>query len=410
MVYRFFTLFLAACTLYASQKGRSIDDLIATAIKNHPSIQMSRQIIAGANAQAEGAQWGYFPTPSVDFSQSAQRRGTTLRLDQPLWTGGKLDAAVDIATSKKNEALYTLDETGYLLVDNLLSTTQSYLMAQGNAIAIEEGKDQLTALNEMLERRIEAGVSAVADQELIKSRLAQIHVDLSSALIRRDMAHAQLELIIGSRVDTTILFQSDAFFHEEGATRQFIEEMIATHPSLKKLAAVIKTAEAERDRSKAALWPNVSLRAEHQNGLVYSDQATTSNLIYIAVQASPGAGLSALSSIQVSESNILRAQFEKMTKERELSDAVLRDYNDYRNAIDRVEGMNKSINASQKVFDSFTRLFVAGKRQWLDLVNTSRELTQNKIALSDLRATRVVSGYQLALKRGKMNLTVGSDQ
>ena len=39
------------------------------------------------------------------------------------------------------------------------------------------------------------------------------------------------------------------------------------------------------------------------------------------------------------------------------------------------------------------RLFITGKRQWLDLVNASREVTQSQISLATLRAVFVTSAY-----------------
>jgi adhesin transport system outer membrane protein len=66
-----------------------VETLMNASFKTYPSIQVSRYVIQGANAQVEGAKWNYFPTPSVDVSQASGRRNTTARLDQPLWTGGK---------------------------------------------------------------------------------------------------------------------------------------------------------------------------------------------------------------------------------------------------------------------------------------------------------------------------------
>jgi adhesin transport system outer membrane protein len=72
--------------------------------------------------------------------------------------------------------------------------------------------------------------------------------------------------------------------------------------------------------------------------------------------------------------------------------------------------MSETIHSAQAVFDSYTRLFIAGKRQWLDLVNSSRELTQYKTSLADLESSLQASAYQLALKRGQIPLSTGAIQ
>jgi adhesin transport system outer membrane protein len=127
--------------------------------------------------------------------------------------------------------------------------------------------------------------------------------------------------------------------------------------------------------------------------------------MYISAQMSPGAGFSSLSNIQSAEAKILQAQFDQQSKERELTDAGVRDYSSYKTAQERINSMDETIRSAQAVFDSYTRLFIAGKRQWLDLVNSSRELTLNKVSLADLKATYAVSAYQLALKRGQIPLS-----
>jgi adhesin transport system outer membrane protein len=385
----------------------SVETLMNGSFKTYPSIQSSRYIIQGADASLDGAKWNYFPTLSVDVAQRAGRTGTTIRLDQPLWTGGKLDAAFDIAQSRKNEAEFALDETAYTLIDTLLRVLQNYVQADGSIHANEEGKKQLELFEQMLSRRIEAGVSSVADAELLKSRLSQLTADLVVAKSKQKTVQSQLELLIGSRLECGIDFGNQNVLKQNSQIDEMMVQMMATHPTLKKLSEQIKTAEAEKSKAKAMVWPNVSLRAEHIRGSIYTDQSATDNLMYVAVSMSPGAGLSVLSNIQSAEAKVLQAQSDKLTKERELSDALMRDYDEYHASIDRIEGMAKTIIASQNVLDSYTRLFIAGKRQWLDLVNSSRELTQNKLILAELRATLVASAYRLALKNGNIKLESG---
>lgn len=128
-----------------------------------------------------------------------------------------------------------------------------------------------------------------------------------------------------------------------------------------------------------------------------------SPFVYLSVQASPGAGLSALSAVEGSQAKILQVEQEKLVAKQSIINKVMFAYNDYNSASKRVESQSKSVGSSQKVFASYTRLFLAGKRQWLDLVNSSREVTQNEIAFSDAKVTMLISAYQLSLYRGEIN-------
>lgn len=401
-MFRYVVFIAIAATVYAD--AHTIGSLIRSTLANHPSIASSQQMIQGAEAGVEGAKWGYFPTPSVDFSQSSGRNSATLRLDQPLWTGGKLDAALDAANARKNESEKILDETSYLLIENLIRYYRSYLQSSETLKALSEGKAQLIELKEMLERRIDSGVSSRSDAELIRSRIAQIDTEITTAQTNRELARYQIEILSGTTLTQPIEAQNPVKELENITAELPLKTMLETHPSLKRADAQIQIAEAERNRAKAVIWPNLSLRAEHQNGSVYIDNATTNNVVYVALNASPGAGLSAMSNIQSAESAVLQKRFEKQTKEKELTDALIRDYNDYQSAKGRLEGIEHTIDASEKVLESYKRLFIAGKRQWLDLVNSSRELTQNKLSMAELKATMNTTTYLIALKSGKINL------
>lgn len=413
MFHKYLIPIVCSSILYAVEPISStcsvhVEELISKTLSSHPSIKMSRQIIKGADAQVDGAKWNYFPTPSVDYSQASGRRnGVTARLDQPLWTGGKLDSTMDITLSQKNASEFALDESGYTLMSNLLNLLQSYSQLEGSVEALVEGKKQLEVFEQMLNRRIDAGVSSFSDHELIKSRLSQINSDLSVARTRLRTVHSQIELLIGEPIGCVIEFSDEKVLSQNIPIERMIEEMMGSHPSLKKLSAQIKTAEAEKAKAKAALWPTVSLRAEHQSGSVYSDQSTTNNLVYVTLQATPGAGLSALSNIESAEAKVLQTQFEKLAKEREITDALMKDYNEYRAATDRIDGLEKTVRSTQSVLESYTRLFIAGKRQWLDLVNTSREVTQNRQSLAELKGALAVMAYRLSLYRGEIKPEFG---
>lgn len=380
----------------------SIEYLINSTLNTHPALKASQQIIKSAEAGVEGARWGYYPTPSVEISQSPSRRGAAFRLDQPLWTGGKIDASVDIATLTQRESFYGFNESSYLLIESLLQSIQSYHQATLSIRALEEGKGQLKELQAMLERRIEAGVSSQADRELLSSRLSQIEGDIASSNTKALMARHQIELISGVSINGTIDINTSIVQTQPLTYPELAEAVSVTHPSLKKLAVRTQMAHAELDKAKAVLWPSLMLRAEHTNGSIYTDGGKTDNLIYLHAQMSTGAGLSALSSIQSAESKILQSRYEQQSKTKELVDNALREYNNVQTYKDRVVSITQTIAAAQKVFDSYTRLFIAGKRQWLDLVNSSRELTQYKTSLAEMEASYVISAYQLALQQGTL--------
>ena len=143
---------------------------------------------------------------------------------------------------------------------------------------------------------------------------------------------------------------------------------------------------------------------------MYDDNYNKENdqdIAYLAFTATTNAGLSSFSEIAAAKIKINEIEYRKKTIEKELIDILLSDYNNYEIAKSRIKVINRSVDSAQNVLDSYTRLFLAGKKQWLDLVNASREVMQYKIELSKLYVSKNILSYKLALKNGQIDLLTG---
>ena len=380
-------------------------------ISNHPSIKMAQEMVKASQKRVDSAFWEFFPTPSVDVSaKNGDRYTTVARLDQPIWTGGKLTSQYDMARSKEKENLYLLQENSYKLIENFLSILENYIQAKNNIFQLQIGLDKHYELLKMLERRMDAGVSSSSDESLLQSRIEQINSDMASAKNRYKVAVMQLELMLERKLNCDVELANINLLHSKHIENS-IDRMLNSHPSLQKANLEIQTAKYELDNTKSSIMPNVSLRAEHIRGDLYNENydkdSSNQSVVYVTFTASTNAGLSAISDIQAAKIRVNELKFKKETVKKELIDSVLNDYNNYENTKTRIGIVKNSINASQNVLNSYTRLFIAGKRQWLNLVDASRELMQYNIQLSGLEATKAILMYRLALKNGQIDLISG---
>lgn len=386
------------------------NELISTLVTNHPSIKMSQEVIKGAKERVDSAYWGFFPTPSVDVSaKDSDRNVAVARLDQPVWTGGKLTSKYDMANSKEQENVFELEETSYKLIDNFLSVLESYAQSKANIIELEIGLKNLNEFDAMLDRRMDAGVSSNSDKDLLKARIEQINSDMIVAKNKYKVAILQLELMLDIKIGCEINLNTISILHGSNI-EDSINRLLAFHPSLKKSNAQIETTKYELDHTKASVMPNLSIRAEHREGDLYSDNYDKSNdqdLVYMTFTATTNAGLSIMSDIAAAKVKINEIEYKKKAIEKELIDSLLNDYNNYEIAKTRIKILESSIVSAQNVLDSYERLFIAGKRQWLDLVNASREVMQYKIELSKLLVSKNILAYKLALKNGQIDLLNG---
>ena len=124
---------LLHCDEVQNKTNYNIDELINFTINSHPSIKASKQALIASKAGVKSAMWNYFPTPKISAQQTKDNvNGITLSLEQPLWTGGKLSSAMDMAKANRTDSEAALEENAYNLVESLLNALRTHKTAQGN--------------------------------------------------------------------------------------------------------------------------------------------------------------------------------------------------------------------------------------------------------------------------------------
>ena len=396
-----FALLFLASWLYGDM---NFEDLISKAVNHHPSIQMSQEAFKMSDEELNSAKWQYFPTPSVDYSNSSKNDQVVAKLEQPLWTGGKLDSQYDIALSSKAEAGYTLEESKYRLVERILNLLQAYSQGKSAEISLKEGYDRLSEFTVMIDKRIEAGISSQSDEVLLNSRLIQIKSDLINAKSKKTLALKQLSLLVGENIES-INFNLDKFNFDNTQSSVLIDDMVKFHPTLKKMDEQLKGSIHQVSKEESALYPTLSLIAEHKQGDVYTENNNASdNAVYLSLKATTGAGLSLFSNVEKAKLNTKRLKSEKDSKQQELTDSFIIDYNNMMLAKEKLANQKLNQQFSGEVFEANKKLFIAGKKQWLDLVNSSKELMDISVSYRDTKELYNILKYKIALQTGRINL------
>ncbi len=110
---KFRTIFLTALTFMAvsaqAQPVWNFGQLMQATLANHPLVLGKRSAQAAAQAEREGAQWQRYP--SLSLEASTQSSGASLlRVEQPIWSGGRISAGIEAAGSRLDAAGAALAE------------------------------------------------------------------------------------------------------------------------------------------------------------------------------------------------------------------------------------------------------------------------------------------------------------
>lgn len=396
-------LFISALYCLANDSCVKKSDELINLINNHPNIKMSEEKIKGSNERIDSAYAGYLPTLSIEGSlRDNDRKSESIRLEQPIWTGGKISSKYELEKNLKESNIYQLKETYYNLTEEIINLISEYKKSEIAELELKEGLTNLNKFKEILERRITAGISPESDMELLKSRIEQINSSIVLEKTKNQISKNQIENLLDEKICQIEINNKNI---ENNLLEKDIEEMLSFHPSLKKIEEEKKATINEMEGIKAKLLPDVSFIGEHRQGNLYSEndnKTDNQNLVYLNIKAK--FGVNTVSDISEKRIKITELEYKRKGIEKDLIKDLYKDYDNNTMIKERIEVIERSIVSAQKVLESYERLFLAGKRSWLDVANSLKEVMNYKIELSDLKIEQKIISYNLNLKKGNINI------
>jgi adhesin transport system outer membrane protein len=397
----------AQTTAPAPVPSPTLASLVRDALDSHPATQSQRALVASAAAGVESARWQFYPTPSVsvenattsgaDPSYQGDNRVATLRLQQPLYSGGRLTAGADKAQASLDQSQAALEESRLQLSLRVVQAYGEWLSAHLKVQASQKNEDSHNRLLRQVQRRIDEGVSAESDRVLALGRLDAVRAEVTAAQVQGDMALARLGQLLGRPIAGAALTRTVATPRPVSAqTAALLEQALGQSAALQKAQSQVRVQEATVVERRADLLPEIYLRAERQYGNFNFANGAPVNRLFVGVSSRLGAGLSGLSNVAAARSQLEAALAEVQVQTRNLNEQVLADHAQFTATERRLASVQASLRSAQSVSESFDRQFLAGRKTWLDVMNAARELAQTEAQIADLLSTQVVVSWRLS--------------
>lgn len=393
--------------------------LLVKTLNSHPNIQVEQSRLDVASTQLELANEQFYPTFSVNFENVAKSRDVdnsfgnqqavaTFRLQQPLYTFGRLTASKDKFMAGVDSQAHTIEEVKLQLAQSLLQAWGDWYVATLRQQAIAESLETHKALKDSVSRRAKLGASSPSEVQLSVARLAQFEAQAINAQLQERAARVSLAQLVGETLSPNA--QPKQFLsYVLGDDAQMVEQAIARHPVLARLAAEIRRSEAERQEEIRGMGPEIYLRAEHQRG-DFSTDIAFQNRVFIGFQSDFGAGNSALVEVKLVEQQIKTLRAEITAAKRDINERVMLEITQLNLLDQRQQALEMSLSANQDIAAAFNRQYLAGRRSWVEVMNTARELSQAKLELADLKAAKVLSYWRLSFLVNGIDGTLAASQ
>lgn len=392
---------------FEEARALTIEEVIKAAVAVHPSVQSQQAQAAAAQADVATARQQFLPTPSISVEQVSSastdssygnRANVQLyRLQQPLWTGGRLTAALDKAQSNAQAAAEGVSDTRQQMALRAIQAWSEWLSAQLRIKAQGQSIEAHRRLLGVVERRVNEGAMAPAELSLTQSRLDQAQALGQTYQAQEKVARLKLVQLLGRPLmpgEQPELVRAPAVC----AAHELQTLAVQTSGALARARAQRDALDHEFHERRGELMPEVYVRLERQHGpAAFGASTATNNRIFVGLSSRLGAGLSNLTVLQSLEKRreALQAEHEALT--RNLLEAVQSDHEQWLSVTARLPLLQQAFERTQQTTQAWDRQFLAGRRSWVEVMNAAREETQAEIDWGDARSSQLNLQWRLSL-------------
>ncbi len=393
-----------------------LDLLMARAAQHYPSVLAAKAESRAAQEGIDAAKWQRYPTLSwqTEGNDDTGKPTSSLRLQQPLWTAGKITAQIDQATYNSAAAQAHTQDVQAQIALRVLEAWQNSLSAGGKIRVFDQTLALLSRFEGLMQRRVAAQVSPAIDLEQVQARLLQSRADVKSLQAAQRIAAARLQQLMGAPVaevagtavpsdldQLDVLSSAAAQQHTQALvpTPQDQKAAAAQNPSVRQAEQEARAARAQLDVVKAEAWPQLYARWQKSYGSDNPDPAH----VFVGLQYTLGSGLSSRTQAKAAAYRAESLDMARESAQSQVIESLQTDWEDISNARERSPLLQASIQTAQAVLDSYERQFVAGRRGWLDVLNAARELHQAQLSAVENRVGLLGASVRWHVRMGLMS-------
>ena len=373
----------------------TLKQLLEIGADRHPSVLQARNQAQAAGFDVESAQWGRFPTVSTQLRSDTNLSQSLAKVEQPLWTGGKLSSRIGLSEANLRAAEAGIREAEFNALTQVATAFFEALRLERRLQSATLNVSEHERLVGLIQRRTEAQISPPADTTLAQARLQQAiseRIQIKKQLDASLTTLAQWTVPLNATQNGSLKAPADIVF-KRPAPGELLERAIAHSGQRKRLQSQIDSAEAQINVSKAQVWPTVVAGFQHTWGGVVP-AGYDRNKGYLGLEFQSGAGLSARTGVQAAVSRKEATQQELETLERNLTSQVNAALSELEALEAQLEPSKSLLAGTTEVVESYLRQYQVGRKNWLDVLNAQREKTQALYSDADTRF-----GYQLSKVR-----------
>lgn len=394
-----------------AQSSLSLNYLLDSASATYPLLLASRLEARASSEDVSATERIRWPTISatVETYTGSVRSypSRAVQVDQTIWDAGRNTARISESRAAADISLLKVYLQQQDLFIQIVNAWQNMLGSKERVRVAEQTVERLKGYQAQMRRRVEAEASPRIDLELADARLLQTDVELTSAKTNLQVAVTRLEQLSGEELLINKI-NSAVYKLTLSATQPFFKRLADTdwllvaseHPVAARARIEVIQVRHRLEAKQAEAYPQLFVRVYKPVGVLPTTN-DTSTTTFVGWRYSPGAGFANFAEAKAIGTRISSSEQSVEAAIREMQQTLQNDREEFINARARIAALERSVDSSALVLESYQRQFQAGRKQWQDLLNQVRELAQNQYALADAQASMVGSMHRLQIRMGQ---------
>jgi adhesin transport system outer membrane protein len=170
----------------------------------------------------------------------------------------------------------------------------------------------------------------------------------------------------------------------------------------------VQTVRHQASLHEAERWPTVYLRVDHDTGptpTAYNQPATRTGL-YVEANVD-GSGLVGYQRIKADAARIAAAEEDVRAASFEVDRRLKMLLNDRELAVQQLQDYDNVVQTQEQSLESALRQYDAGRKNWVDVLNTQRELLDARLARDRARQAADDAQLRVAVMCGTLDPLAG---
>ncbi len=389
-------LLLCVAAVGAQARDWTLTQVLTEAQFNHPSVKLRRSETRAAVAELQTAHWGRYPALSAELQAGKGADEAIARLQQPLWTGGRLTGQIKRAEANLGAAEAKVEQARQAILLEAGQVFFEHLRLKARLLAAQANVAEHRRLQEVIERRVQAEVSPATDATQARARLQQAISERLQFERQLEASRSTLTQIVGS--DPGQLSMPRAVHLQATSIGDLQSAAWAHSPERRHLQALVEAGQAEVDTTRSALMPQVHLSYDLKLGHLPAGEDR--GRLFLGLSMQTGAGLSSLSTMETAVARQQAARDGLEQYQRQLEQSVRAGWNEFSSLSEQLEPARALLGAADEVVASYLRQFQVGRKTWLDVLNAQREKTNARYTLADIEAPLLHAKLRLVVLAG----------